>query len=266
MTGNTQTLNPIAGTNAYANNTYGTPQQGFWGNTGGFGTNVPFGYTAQPFQQQVPGLFNQQQVPGLFNQQQVPGLFNQQQVPGLFNQQQVPTQFSPYGTLMGQTIQQPGMYVQPMNQWQNGFVNPQIGFQGVQNAILQTTPQQVLNTILQTTPPQVLPFILNALACQQACQQVLQQNPQAVQGINPQSITQPFFGTMQTPQSQYGIGSFGVTQTPYAGFQQPWQQAGCVGCAPGTQQWGSTIGFQGQGGFGQFQPQQPWLNTTYGTW
>jgi hypothetical protein len=267
MTGNTQTLNPITGTNAYANSVYGTPQQGFWGTTGGFGTNVPFGHTTQPFQQQVPGLFNQQQVPGLFNQQQVPGQFNQQQVPG---------QFNPYGTQMGQTTQQPGIYGQSMNPWQGGLATQQPGFQGIQtailqstppqvvNAILQTTPPQVLNTILQTTPPQVLPFILNALACQQVCQQVLQQNPQAIQGINPQAITQPFFGAMQTPQSQFGIGGFGVNQTPYGGFQPQWQQAGCVGCTPGQQQWGSTPGFQG--GFGQFQPQQPWANTSYGTW
>jgi hypothetical protein len=253
MTGNTLTLNPITGTNAYANSAYGTPQQGFWGTTGGFGTNVPFGYTTQPFQTQVPGLFNQTQVPGLFSQQQLPGVFN------------------PYGMLAAQTIQQPGVYGQPMNTWQTGFATPQVGFQGIQgiqgiqNAILQTTPPQVLNTILQTTPPQVLPFILNALACQQACRQVLQQNPQAIQGVHPQAITQPFFGTMQTPQVPYGIGAFGgVTQTPYAAVQPQWLQGGCVGCQPGQQQWGSTIGFQG--GFGQFQPQQPWFNTTYGTW
>jgi len=266
MTGNTLTQNPITGTNAYANNTYGTPQ-GFWGNTGGFGTNTPFGYGAQTFQQQVPGLFGQQQVPGLFNQQQVPGLFNQQQVPG---------QFSPYMTQLGQTTQQPGMYAQPTNTWQGGFTTPQYGLQGIQNAILQTTPpqvvnailqttpQQVLNTILQTTPPQVLPFILNALACQQTCQQVLQQNPQSIQGINPQAITQPFFGTMQGQQVPFGIGGFGVAQTPGFGVQPQWLQGSCVGCTPGQQQWGSGIGFQG--GVGQFQPQQPWFNTTYGTW
>jgi hypothetical protein len=274
MTGNTLTQNPITGTNAYANSAYGTPQQGFWGNTGGFGT--PFGYTTQPFQQQVPGLFNQQQVPGLFNQQQVPGLFNQQQVPGqfaqqvpgLFNQQQVPGQFSPYGMLAAQTIQQPGVYGQQVNPWQAGFGQQfgMQGIQGIQNAILQTTPPQVLNTILQTTPPQVLPFILNALACQQACQQVLQQNPQAIQGINPQAITQAFFGTMQNQQVPYGIGGFGGAQTQYGGVQPQWLQGACVGCMPGQQQWGSPIGFQGQGGFGQFQPQQPWSNTTYGTW
>jgi len=270
MTGNTLTQNPITGTNAYANNAYGTPQQGFWGNTGGFGTNTPFGYGAQTFQQQVPGLFGQQQIPGLFGQQQVPGLFGQQQVLG---------QFNPYLTQMGQTTQQPGMYAQPVNTWQGGFINPQYGFQtpqyglqtqqygvqGIQNAILQTTPPQVLNTILQTTPPQVLPFILNALACQQACQQVLQQNPQAIQGVNPQAITQPFFGTMQGSQVPFGVGGLGVTQTPTFGVQPQWLQGSCVGCTPGQQQqWGSTIGFQG--GIGQFQPQQPWFNTTYGTW
>jgi hypothetical protein len=61
----------------------------------------------------------------------------------------------------------------------------------------------------------------------------------------------------------FGIGGFGVAQTPTFGVQPQWQQASCVGCTPG-QQWGSTIGFQG--GFGQYQPQQPWVNTTYGTW
>ncbi len=43
MTGNTLTTNPITGTNAYAHGAYGTPQQGFWGNTGGIGGNTPFG-------------------------------------------------------------------------------------------------------------------------------------------------------------------------------------------------------------------------------
>src|SRR6266849_6077858 len=100
MTGNTLTTNPITGTNAYANGAYGTPQQGFWGNTVGIGGTTPFGFGTPAFQ------------------------------------------------------------------------------------------PQVVNPILQTTPPQVLPYILNALACQQVCQQVVAQNPQAVLGIHPQTIAQ----------------------------------------------------------------------------
>lgn len=236
MTGNTLTQNPITGATPYTNSVYGTPNQGLWGNVAGYGVNTPYGFTTPQFQTQVPNLFNQQ-----------------------------------YGTLnplfAGQTFQHPGTFVQPMNTWQTGFNTiPQMGFQGIQNSILQTTPPQVLNsilqttppqvlnTILQTTPPQVLPFILNALACQQACQQVLQQNPQAVQAINPQAITQPFVG-------QTGITGFGVN--PFVGYTPQFQGA-CVGCQPGTQQWGNTLGLQG--GFGQFQPQQPWFATTYGTW
>jgi hypothetical protein len=225
MTGNTLTQNPITGATPYTNSVYGTPHQGFWGNVGGYGVTTPYGFNTPLFQTQVPTLFNQQ-----------------------------------YGTLnplfTGQNFQQPGMFSQPTNQWQTGFTTiPQMGFQGIQSPILQTTPPQVLNTILQTTPPQVLPFILNALACQQACQQVLAQNPQAVQGINPQAITQPFVG-------QVGITGFGVN--PLVGYVPQLQQGACVGCQPGTQQWGNTIGLQG--GFGQFQPQQPWFATTYGTW
>jgi len=235
MTGNTLTQNPITGTNAYANNTYGTPQQGFWGNAGGYG------FTTPQFQQQVPTLFTQQ-----------------------------------YGTVnpLFTPTMQTGIVGQPQNQWQGGFATtPHFGFQGIQtpvqqtvpqqvlNTIQQTVPQQVLNTILQTTPPQVLPFILNALACQQACQQVLSQNPQAMQTINPQTITQPFLNTQQPLMGQFGT-SYGVT--PFVGFQPQLQQGACVGCLPGTQQWGNTIGFQG--GFGQVQPQQPWIASTYGTW
>jgi hypothetical protein len=224
MTGNTLTQNPITGATAYTNSVYGTPNQGFWGNVAGYGVNTPYGFTTPQFQTQVPTLFNQQ-----------------------------------YGTLnplfTGQTFQQLGAFTHPMNQWQTGFTTiPQMGLPGIQSPILQTTPPQVLNTILQTTPPQVLPFILNALACQQACQQVLQQNPQAVQAINPQAITQPFVG-------QTGITGFGVN--PFVGYVPQFQGA-CVGCQPGTQQWGNTIGLQG--GFTQFQPQQPWFNTTFGTW
>src|SRR4051794_39968901 len=143
MTGNTLTQNPITGTNAYANSAYGTPQQGFWGNAGGYG------FTTPQFQQ-VPNLFTQQ-----------------------------------YGTAnpLFTPMMQTGIVGQPVNQWQTGFgTTPHFGFQAIQspvlqpppqkvlNTILQTTPQQVLNPILQPPPPQVLPFILNALACQQACQ------------------------------------------------------------------------------------------------
>jgi len=254
MTGNTLTQNPLTGPNAYTNSVYGTPQQGFWGTTAGFGTNTPFGVTNPTFQTQVPNLFN------------------------------------PYGTFTPQAIQPQGTIGQPMNTWQTGFSPFQtFGIQGIQNPMLQTTPQQVLaqaqqqqvlnqiqqqqvlnqiaqtcppqvlNAILQTTAPQVLPYVLNALACQQVCQQVLQQNPQAAQ-----AITQPLFGITQPMTSQFGITGFGVAPTQFAGYQPQFQQGSCVGCAPGTQQWGQTLGFQG--GFGQFQPQQPWFATTYGTW
>src|SRR6266542_5215645 len=163
MTGNTLTQNPITGANAYTNSVYGTPQQGFWGNAGGIGTS-PIGYTNPLFQTQVPNLYTQQ-----------------------FG--------TTYPQFAAQTLQQPNLVGQTVNPWQTGLTSiPQFGYQSFQNptlqsipspvlnSILQTTPAQVLNTILQTTPPQVLPFILNALACQQVCQQVLAQNPQAVQG------------------------------------------------------------------------------------
>ena len=172
--------------------------------------------------------------------------------------------------------------------WQTGIVsNLPFALQNTLHTALQTTPPQVVNTILQTTPPQVLPYILNALACQQACQQVLAQNPQAVLGIHPQTITQPFLGYGTTNQGQVGFGSiggfvsaqnpFGVgyTQNPFVGgyntnpfqvgFQpQVMQPGGCAGCTPGVQQWVPNMAFQG--GFGQIVPQQPWFNTTYGTW
>jgi hypothetical protein len=258
MTGNTLTQNPITGTNAYANPAYGTPQQGFWGNTGGFGTSALFGLNT-PTLQQVPSLFNQ-----------------------------IGAVTPPFA---GQTFQQPGMVGQTVNPWQYGFtptgqvglqgITGQLGFQGIQNPImqagqvvnplLQAVPPQVLNTILQTCPPQVLPYILNALAAQQACQQVLLQNPQAMQAINPLTITQPFvnttqpfLNTTQPFQGQFGITGYGVSQTPFVGFQPQYQQGACVGCTPGVGQWGNTVGFQG--GFGQIQPQQPWFATTYGTW
>jgi len=244
MTGNTLTTNPITGTNAYANGAYGTPQQGFWGNTGGIGGSTPFGFGTQAFQPQVTNPIN------------------------------TLNPFTP------QMVQQPG-FVGQTTPWQTGFTTQQYGLQGaaqtilqntppqVLNSILQTTPPQVVNTILQTTPPQVLPYILNALACQQACQQVLAQNPQAVLGIQAQMTGQPFVGFGTTNQGQIGftpIGGVGYTTIPtVGGYQAQMGQPGaCVGCTPGTQQWVPTAGFQG--GFGQVVPQQPWFNTTYGTW
>jgi len=272
MTGNTLTMNPITGTNAYANGAYGTPQPGFWGNVGGFGGNTPSVFGTQAFQPQVP--MNQLNP---FTSQLI------QQQPGFVGQQGFSSQQG-FGGLQG-------FGGQTTSPWQTGYNNPQVTSQVILNAALQTTPPQVLNTILQTTPPQVLPYILNALACQQVCQQVLAQNPQAVQGINPQAlqginpqalqginpqwINQPAFGYGTTNQGQYGfggnIGGLGFNTTPFVGGYQgqtvpQFQQAGnCVGCAPGMQQWTpSAVGFQG--GFGQVQPQQPWSNTTYGTW
>jgi len=256
MTGNTQTLNPMTGTNAYANGAYGTTQPGFWGSS--FGGSTPSVFGTQAFQTQVPM-----------------------------------TQLNPFASPLIQ--QQPGLFGQPTSQWQTGFNNPlaasqwqtgsnspQIISQAILNAALQNTPPQVINTILQTTPPQVLPYILNALACQQVCQQVLQQNPQAIQaintqGLNTQGLNQPTFGYGTTNQGQYGfggtIGGQGFNTAPFGGGYQgqtvPQQflqgQGNCVGCTPGTQQWApNSMGFQGS--FGQVVPQQPWFNTTYGTW
>jgi hypothetical protein len=241
MTGNALTMNPIAGTNAYVNGAYGTPQSGLWGNVGSFGT-TPSVFGIPAFQPQVPI-----------------------------------NQWNPFTP---QAFQQPGFVGQTMSPMQTGFQNfqtPQFGYQGIGstvqttsqllNTILQTTPPQVLNTVLQTTPPQVLPYILNALACQQACQQVLAQNPQAIMGINPQTISQPFFGYGTTNQTPVGFGStiggFGVN--PFMTGGQTFGQTGaCVGCQPGTQQWTPTVGFQTA--FGQVVPQQPWINAIYGTW
>lgn len=255
MTGNTLTLNPMTGTNAYANGAYGTTQPGFWGSS--FGT--------QAFQTQVPMNQLNPFTSSLIQQQ-----------PGLFGQ---PTQ--QWQTGFGQPTLQ-------SLQWQTGFNNPQITSQAILNAALQTcppqvinaalqtTPPQVINTVLQTCPPQVLPYILNALACQQVCQQVLQQSPQAIQAISQQGINQPLFGYGTTSQGQYGfggtIGGLGFNTVPFVGGyqgqtvpQQFLQGQNCAGCAPGTQQWvPNGVGFQG--GFGQFTPQQPWFNTTYGTW
>jgi hypothetical protein len=228
MTGNTLTTNPITGTNAYANGAYGTTPQGFWGNTNGIVGGTPYGFNPQAFQPQVMNPIGQVNP------------------------------FTP------QMIQQPGFFGQT-TPWQTGIgSNLPFGLQGTLQTVLQTTPPQVVNTILQTTPPQVLPYILNALACQQACQQVLAQNPQAVLGIHPQTITQPFLGYGSTNQGMIGFGGIGANTVPFVGGYQPLAQQGCVGCAPGMQQWNPTAAFQG--GFGQVVPQQPWFNTTYGTW
>jgi len=253
MTGNTLTTNPITGTNAYAHGAYGTPQPGFWGNTGGIGAPTPFGVGTPAFQPQVLNPISQS---------------------------------NPFTPPM---IPQPAFIGQPTTPWQAAFVpTPQVGLQGVLQTILQTTPPQVVNTILQTTPPQVLPYVLNALACQQACQQVLAQNPHAVLGIHPQ----PFPGYATTTQGPTGfgaIGGFGYNTIPFvagyqpqtvggfgynpipfvAGYQpqtvpQLMQQGALVGYTPGMQAWVPTTALQT--GFGQVQPQQPWFATTYGTW
>jgi hypothetical protein len=259
MTGNTLTLNPITGTNAYANGAYGSTQPGFWGSS--FGGNTPSVFGTQAFQTQVPMNLLNPFTSSLIQQQ-----------PGFVGQ---PT-----------SLWQTG-FNNPLvtSQWQTGFNNPQITAQAILNAALQTTPTPVINTILQTTPPQVLPYILNALACQQVCQQVVAQNPQAIQALNAQAFTQslnaqginqPYFGYGMTNQGQYGfggtIGGFGVNTVPYVGVYQGQTvpqflqgQGSCAGCAPGMQQWvPNTVGFQGS--FGQIVPQQPWFNTTYGTW
>lgn len=266
MTGNTQTLNPMTGTNAYANGAYGTTQPGFWG------SSTPTVFGTQAFQTQVPMNQLNPFTSSLIQQQ-----------PGLFGQ---PTQQWQTG------------FGQPSLQWQTGFNSPQIASQAILNAALQTTspqvinaalqntPPQVINTVLQTTPPQVLPYILNALACQQVCQQVLAQNPQTIQTIASQGINQPTFGYGTTNQGQYGfggtIGGLGFGTQPFVGGyqgqtvpqqflqgqtvpQQFLQGQNCAGCAPGMQQWvPNSVGFQGS--FGQVVPQQPWFNTTYGTW
>jgi hypothetical protein len=229
MTGTTPTMNPVTGLNAFANGTYGQPLPGFWGSS--FGGNTPFGFGAPTYQ---PQLMSPIHAMGAFTPQLTP-----------------------------QTFQQSSIFGQPTFPWQTPLIGSSpMGVQGILNSVLQTTPPQVVNTILQTCPPQVLPYILNALACQQACQQVLEQNPQAVLGINPQAITHPFPGTF----AQGGVG-FGINRTPFVGGFQPqvvppYLQAACVGCAPG-QQW-APQGFPGV--FGQVVPQQPWFNTTFGTW
>jgi hypothetical protein len=239
MTGNVLTTNPVTGTTAYANGAYGTPQQGFWGNTTGFGVNTPVNFGTPVYQQQGGYPIN---TIGGFTSQFIP-----------------------------QTVQQPGFLGQTIGHTQGGFNNtPQFGIQGLINSALQTTPPQILNTILQTTPPEVLPYILNALACQQVCQQVLAQNPQAVQSINPQAITQPFFGSPLTTQAQALFGNtagFGVTNPFMTGAQAqmtPFQQAACVGCGPNGAQWVPNA--VNRFGAAQVVPQQAWQNTPYGTW
>jgi len=167
MTGNVLTTNPVTGTTAYANGAYGIPQQGFWGNPTGFGVNTPVTFGTPVYQPQ-----------------------------GTYPIHTIGTA----GGFIPQTVQTPGFLGQTIGHTQGGFITtPQVGIQGLINSALQTTPPEVLNTILQTTHPQVLPYILNALACQQVCQQVLAQNPQAVLSINPQAITQPFFQPSDEP-------------------------------------------------------------------
>jgi len=245
MTGNVLTTNPVTGTTAYANGAYGIPQQGFWGNPTGFGVNTPVTFGTPVYQPQ-----------------------------GTYPIHTIGTA----GGFIPQTVQTPGFLGQTIGHAQGGFITtPQVGIQGLINSALQTTPPEVLNTILQTTHPQVLPYILNALACQQVCQQVLAQNPQAVLSINPQAITQPFFGSPLTNPAQALFGNttgFGVT-TPFMTVAQaqmtPFQQAACVGCGPTGAQWVPTATYR----FGAAQvvpvvpqvvPQQTWLNTPYGTW
>lgn len=226
MTGNTLTMNPMTGPNALNTNPFGATPQGFWGNVSGFNTpfSTPSGFGTQAFQPQVTNPINPiSSIPG-------------------FN----PT-----------AIQQPGVFGQVGSQ-----TSPQVG-QAILAAVLQTTPPQVVNAILQTTPPQVLPYILNALACQQVCQQVLAQNPQALQALQAQTIGQPFG---QTAPGQTGFSTFGTNVTPFGGGFQPQgvppflQQGAGVGCAPGLQQLLPTSAF------GQAPQQQPWFSPTFGTW
>ncbi len=260
MTGNTLTANPINGTNAYVGNPFGSSQQGFWGNVNGFGGNTPFGFGNPVFQTPISNTINPFQT---FTSQ-----YAGQTIPqnGFVGQPSYPLQGG-FG-INPQFGFQGNLGVSPQLRFQGGFgISPQAGFQGGLGINPQFGFQGVLNTILQTTPPQVLPFVLNALACQQACQQVLAQNPQAIQGIQPQSITQPFLGFGTTNQGLTGFGGnvnhLGVTPNAFVGVQPQWLGQGCVGCQPGTQQWGVT---GPQNSFGQVQPQQPWFNNTFGTW
>jgi hypothetical protein len=128
MTGNTQTLNPMTGTNAYANGAYGTTQPGFWG------SSTPTVFGTQAFQTQVPMNQLNPFTSSLIQQQ-----------PGLFGQ---PTQQWQTG------------FGQPSLQWQTGFNSPQIASQAILNAALQTTSPQVINAALQNTPPQVINTVL----------------------------------------------------------------------------------------------------------
>jgi len=243
-------MNPVTGTTAYANGAYGTPQQGFWGNTPGFGVNTPVNFGTPVYQNQGTYPISPIGTVGGFTSQFIP-----------------------------QTVQQPGFLGQTIGHTQGGFITtpqfgiqntPQFGIQGLLNSALQTTPPQILNAILQTTPPEVLPYILNALACQQACQQVLAQNPQAVLSINPQAITQPFLGSPLANQAQALFGNtvgFGVATPFTTGYQTqmtPLQQAACVGCGPSGAQWVPTV--TNRFGATQVVPQQTWFNTPYGTW
>jgi len=266
MTGNVLTTNPLTGATAYANGAYGTPQQGYWGNNTGFGVNTPVNFGTPVYQQQ--------QTPGTYPINTIGTI-------GGFATQFIPQTVQQQPSFLGQTIgHQQGGFITTTPQFgiqaaqqvaAQQAANQQAAIQSLINSAQQTTPQQVLNTILQTTPPQVLPYILNALACQQACQQVLAENPQAVLSINPQTITQPFFGTQQTNQGQAQFGQttgFGVATPFTTGFQTqltPFQQAACVGCGPNGAQWVPTA--TNRFGTTQVVPQQQaWVNTPYGTW
>src|ERR1041385_3206783 len=112
MTGNVLTTNPVTGTTAYANGAYGIPQQGFWGNTTGFGVNTPVSLGTPGYQTQ--GGFPINTIGG-------------------FSSQFIP-----------QTVQTPGFFGQTIGQAQGGFITtPQFGIQGTINSALQTCPPQV---------------------------------------------------------------------------------------------------------------------------
>src|SRR5436309_8457815 len=99
MTGNVLTTNPVTGTTAYANGAYGIPQQGFWGNTTGFGVPTPVSYGTPTFQQQGAYPINT------------------------------------IGGFVPQTVQTPGFLGQTIGHTQGGFIgSPQFGIQGILNS------------------------------------------------------------------------------------------------------------------------------------
>jgi len=235
MTGNNTTVNPTIGTNAYTGTPYGTSLPGFWGNVSGFGVNTPLGFGGINYQTPIGNVTN------------------------------------PYNTLTsqftGQTVQQPGFLGLPTNQWQGGFGSNQLGYQGIFNTV---NNQQVLQACQQYCQ-QIAQ--LCTLCCQQYCQQIVQacllggqqvvtQNTQVIPGFN---LPLGGFGTTNQGQVGFGVnfGGFGINPNWYGGVQPQW-----IGQNPiigGYQPLGQ--GFTGvQNGFGQFQPQQPWLNNIYGTW